>query len=82
MTINRLNGCFVPFAQGRRSAKYCNSTFLAWTVYMNTFNVYNFLLLYVMITLSVVKLVIATGHAMQAFNYLHYSNRCRFIGVA
>ena len=51
---------------------------------MNTFNAYNFLLLYVMIiiTLSVVKLVIATGHAMQAFNDFHYSNRCRFIGVA
>jgi hypothetical protein len=25
---------------------------------------------------------IATGHAMQAFNDLHYSNRCRFIGMA
>ena len=25
---------------------------------------------------------ITTGHAMQAFNDLHYSNRCRFIGVA
>jgi hypothetical protein len=27
--------------------------------------------------MSVVKLAIATGHAMQAFNDLHYSNRCR-----
>ena len=55
-------------AQGRRSAKYCNSTFLAWTAYMNTFNAYNFLLLYVMIiiTLSVVKLVIATARSCYA----------------
>ena len=29
-----------------------------------------------------VKLGIATGHAMQVFHDLHYSNRCRFIGVA
>jgi hypothetical protein len=29
----------------------------------------------------VVKLAISTGHAMQVFNDLHYSNRCRFIGV-
>ena len=27
-------------------------------------------------------IAIATGHAMQVFNDLHYSNRCRFIGVA
>jgi hypothetical protein len=25
---------------------------------------------------------IATGHAMQFFNDLHYSNRCRFISIA
>ena len=25
------------------------------------------------------KLAIATSHAMQVFNDLHYSNRCRFI---
>jgi hypothetical protein len=24
----------------------------------------------------------ATGHAMQVFNDLHYSNRCRFISIA
>jgi hypothetical protein len=65
------------------SAKYSYSTFLALAVYTNIFNAYNFLPLYVIIiTLSVVKLAIATGHAMQAFNDLHYSNRCRFIGVA
>ena len=69
--------------QGRKAAKYSNSTFLAWAVYMNTFNAYNFLLFVcIVITLSVVKLAIATGHAMQAFNDLHYSNRCRFIGMA
>jgi hypothetical protein len=47
---------------------------------MNIFNAYNFLLLYVII-LSVVKLAIATGHAMQVFNDLHYSNICRFISI-
>jgi hypothetical protein len=31
---------------------------------------------------SMVKLAIATGHAMQVFNDLHYSNRCRLIGMA
>ena len=38
---------------------------------MNTFNAYNFLLLYIkyiIIILSVAKLSIATGHAMQVFN--------------
>jgi hypothetical protein len=40
---------------------------------MNTFNAYY--------TVSG-EAGIATGHAMQAFNDLHYSNRCRFIGVA
>ena len=55
-------------AQGRRSAKYCNSTFLAWS------SVHEYI--------PVVKMAIATGHAMQAFNDLHYSNTCRFIGVA
>ena len=25
---------------------------------------------------------IATGHAMQVFNDLHYSNRCKFISIA
>jgi hypothetical protein len=52
--------------------------------YMNIFNAYNFLLLYacIIIILSVVKLAIATGHAMQVFNDLHCSNRCRFISIA
>ena len=36
----------------------------------------------IIIILSVVKLAIATGHAMQVFNDLHYSNRCRFISIA
>ena len=36
----------------------------------------------IIIILSVVKLAIATGHAMQIFNDLHYSNRCRFISIA
>jgi hypothetical protein len=35
-------------AQSRRSAKYSNSTFLAWGIlYEYRFNAYNFLLLYV-----------------------------------
>jgi hypothetical protein len=36
----------------------------------------------IIIILSVVKLAIATGHAMQVSNDLHYSNRCRFISIA
>jgi hypothetical protein len=28
-----------------------------------------------------VKLAIATGHAVQVFNDLHYPNRCRFISI-
>jgi hypothetical protein len=40
---------------------------------MNTFNAYY--------TVSG-EADIPTGYAMQAFNDLHYSNRCRFIGVA
>jgi hypothetical protein len=36
----------------------------------------------IIIILSVVQLAIATGHAMQIFNDLHYSNRCRFINIA
>ena len=45
---------------------------------MKTFNAYTFLLLFVLmiiIILSVVKLAIATGYAMQVFNDLHYLNR-------
>jgi hypothetical protein len=47
---------------------------------MNIFNSYNFLLLYNYNTVS--GEVIATGHAKQVFNDLHYSNRCRFISIA
>ena len=32
--------------------------------------------------MSVTKLAIATHHAMQGFNDLQYSNRCRFISIA
>jgi hypothetical protein len=49
---------------------------------MNTFNAYNFLLGMIIIILSVAKLAIATSLAMQIFNDLHYSNRCRFISIA
>jgi hypothetical protein len=49
---------------------------------MNISNAYNFLLLYNYNTVSGEAVAIATGHAMQVFNDLHYSSRCtRFISI-
>jgi hypothetical protein len=69
-------------AQGQRSAKYSNSTFQGWAILFDTFNEHLLAFVCIIITLSVVKLAIETGHAMQVFNDLHYSNRYRLIGVA
>ena len=53
-----------------RSAKYSNSTFLAWAVLCEYLqHLYLLAFVCIIITLSVVKLAIATGHAMQVFNH-------------
>ena len=48
---------------------------------MNIFNAYNFLLLYNYNTVSG-EASHSNMSAMQVFNDLHYSNRCRFISMA
>jgi hypothetical protein len=44
---------------------------------ISCFCIYNIII----IILSVAKLAIATGHAMQVFNELHHSNKCKFVSI-
>jgi hypothetical protein len=62
-----------------------NSTFLVSAILFDTFNAYNVLLCmynYNTVSGEASHSNRSIGHAMQVFNDLHYSNRCRFIGLA